>query len=71
LYNVPNDKFGGSYGDTFVSAINWLLQADRSKLVCANEQYYLTWQTPLAECWLSADCDSFINAVVGLWQNWT
>ncbi len=41
LYNVPNDKFGKSYGDTFVAAFNWILQADRTKFVCANERYYL------------------------------
>ena len=41
LYNVPDDKFGGRYGDTFVSAINWIIQADRSKFVCANEQHSL------------------------------
>jgi len=36
LYNVPNDKFGTSYGDTFVAAMNWILEADRKKFVCAN-----------------------------------
>jgi hypothetical protein len=43
LYNVPNEKFGTSYGDTFVAAMNWLInqEAPRDKLVCANEQYYL------------------------------
>ena len=25
LHNVPNDKFGTSYGDTFVAAMNWIL----------------------------------------------
>jgi hypothetical protein len=40
LYNVPNERFGGSYNATFVSAINWILQAERKNLVCANEQHY-------------------------------
>ena len=69
LYNVPDDKFGNSYGDTFVAAINWILQADRSKFVCANEQYYLTWESA-AECWPRADSDKFINALVEAWNNW-
>jgi hypothetical protein len=70
LYNVPDDKFGKSYGDTFVAALTWIVQADRSKLVCANKQYCLTFDSA-AECWPRADCDGFINAVVELWNNWT
>jgi len=41
LYNVPNEKFGGSYLDTMVAVINWILSADQNKFVCANHQYYL------------------------------
>jgi len=41
LYNVPIDKFTSSYGDTFAAAMNWILQANRSEWLCANEQYYL------------------------------
>ena len=39
LYNVPNEKFGKSYNDSFVNCISWILEADRSTFVCANEQY--------------------------------
>jgi hypothetical protein len=70
LYNVPNDKFGKSYGDTFAAAINWIWQADRTKFVCANERYYLV-QNGFPECWPCTDCDGFINKVVELWNNWT
>ena len=46
LYNVPNDLFGKSYSDTFVKAINWINNCpDRSKLVCANDMYYLLHPT--------------------------
>jgi hypothetical protein len=70
LYNVPNDKFGKSYGDTFVAAMNWILQADRTKFVCANERYYLA-RDGFAECWPCADCESFINKAVELWNKWS
>lgn len=70
LYNVPDDKFGKSYGDTFVAAMNWILQADRSKFVCANEQYYLA-RDSVTECWPCAGCDALINKVVQLWNGWT
>lgn len=70
LYNVPNDKFGKSYADTFVAAMNWILQADRSKFVCANEQYYLG-RDSAAECWPCARCDRLIDAAVEMWNNWS
>ena len=51
LYNVPDEHFGKSYGDTFVNSIKWIQDADRKIFVCANQQYYLlrdephfTWQ---------------------------
>jgi hypothetical protein len=69
LYNVPNDKFGKSYEDTFVNAINWILEADRSKFVCANEQYYLLFEdSPVT--WRTEKCDKFLNAVIDLWKQW-
>lgn len=70
LYNVPNDKFGTSYGDTFVAALNWILEADHNKLVCANEQFYLV-RDSAAECWPVANCDGFVNAVTRLWNDWS
>lgn len=70
LYNVPSDKFHTDYETFLVNAVNWLRQeADKTKLVCANEQYYLLWDnTPT--CWPSANCDAFLDATVELWENW-
>ena len=69
LYNVPNENFGTSYEDSMVNSINWLINADRSKFVCANKQYKLldgndevTWNTK--------NCDLFLNGVVELWNSW-
>lgn len=70
LYNVPDDKFGKSYEDTFVAAINWILQADRKNLVCANERYYLA-RDSAAECWPCGNCDSFLKALTQLWNGWS
>lgn len=69
LYNVPNEKFGGSYQDTIVASINWILEADRSKLVCANEQYYLV-RNNVPETWPVANCDRFLDALKQLWKDW-
>lgn len=69
LYNVPNDKFGKSYHDTFVNAINWILEADRTKFLCANEQYYLLFEdSPVT--WRAEKCDKFLDAAVDLWKQW-
>ncbi|MGA3070905.1 MAG: nucleotidyltransferase [Terracidiphilus sp.] len=69
LYNVPNDKFGTSYGDSVASAMNWILQADRGNFVCANEQYYLLWENTHTS-WPRANCDQFLNALKSFWNNW-
>lgn len=69
LYNVPNDKFGTSYGDTILNAMNWILQADRSKFVCANEQYYLLWENTETS-WPKANCEQFLNALITFWNSW-
>jgi hypothetical protein len=66
LWNVPNDKFGSSYGDTFCNCLNWLLKTDRTKLTCANEQYWLLGNNNVQ--WPSANCDIFLNAITQLWK---
>ena len=69
LYNVPNDKFGNSYGDSFVAAFNWILQAERKDLVCGNEQHYLV-RDSASTCWPCNDCAAFLDAVAKLWNDW-
>jgi len=70
LYNVPNDKFGTSYGDTFVAAMNWILAADRTKFVTPSGQHYLA-RDGAPECWPCSNCNSFIDEIVKLWNNWS
>ncbi len=69
LFNVPNEKFGTSYQDSMMHAINWLYEVDRSTLNCANGQYKLldgnsdvTWNTK--------DCNAYLEGLVNLWKNW-
>lgn len=66
LWNVPDDQFGGTYGDTLCNCINWLRGTDRSKLKCANEQYLLLGNSNVQ--WAATKCDFFLNAVVNLWN---
>lgn len=69
LYNVPNGKFGKSYDDTFANCINWILEADRSKFLCANEQYYLLHESSPVT-WRDSKCIEFLTAVCDLWRRW-
>lgn len=70
LYNVPPGKFTDSYGTCFVNAINWIQQeADKSKLLCANEQYYLLWDGTHTS-WPKANAEAFLRAAVKLWNEW-
>ena len=69
FYNVPPEQYvSTSYGDTFCNGINWLVKADKSKLVCANWQYYLLGNSNVQ--WKEADFDTFLSAMCDLWKNW-
>ena len=70
LYNVPSDKFTTSYQDCFINALTWIQeQADKTKFLCANEQYYLL-RDNAHTCWPPANCDAFLEAAVKLWNDW-
>ena len=70
LYNVPDDKFTTDYEECFVNAINWIQKdADKNKLLCANEQYYLLWEnTPTS--WPKANSEKLLAEVIKLWNEW-
>lgn len=70
LYNVPSEKFGSSYTDCFVGAMNWIqTETDKSKLVCVNEQYYLLWNGSQTS-WERDNAEAFIEAAISLWNEW-
>nr|WP_304747207.1 nucleotidyltransferase [Rhodoferax sp.] len=70
LYNVPSDKFGRSYHDCFVNAMNWIQsEADKDNLLCANEQYYLL-RDGSHTCWEKSSAEAFLNAAIGAWNDW-
>lgn len=67
LYNVPDSTFGDSYMKTFVAAFNWIMEADRSTFVCANEYYPLLMNgSPVT--WRADKCDAFLEACVKIWN---
>lgn len=69
LYNVPNEIFGGSYADTVINALNWIYKSDRTKLVCANEMYFLLHPTSPVT-WREEKLNLFLAAVASYWTTW-
>ncbi len=69
LYNVPASSFGSSWQDTVIASINWLNKADRTKLLCANEQYKLLHPTSKVT-WREEQFDAYLKAVVKYWNEW-
>lgn len=68
LYNVPNDKFGPSLEDTFVATFNYIVTADRSEFRCANGIHRLLGDSQVT--WPAANCQTFLDAMRQLWNNW-
>jgi hypothetical protein len=69
LYNVPVDRFGGTYVQNFDDTLNWLASADRTKFVCANGLYYLCHATSPVT-WRAENCTAFLSAAVKKRDNW-
>ena len=67
LYNVPQEKFGQSYANSFVNCINWLYATDRSLLKCANEQYLLLGNSNVQ--WSAEKCNLFLSELIKLWKS--
>lgn len=67
LYNVPKEKFGGSYASTVVKCLDFIATADRSKFLCVNEQYRLLNGDPNVT-WSAANCEAFLAAAVDAWN---
>jgi len=68
LYNVPDTKFGTSYGDTFCNIVNWLNQTGADNFVCQNEQLRLFGSSP--EQWNTDEAKIFVQNLISLWNNW-
>jgi len=68
LYNVPSELMVGTFQQAMVNSLNWILSADRSQFVCANEQYYLLRASSVT--WAVERCERFLAAALRLWNNW-
>ena len=69
LYNVPDSEFTSSFQTTVANCLTWILKADRTKFVCANEQYRL-FHASSPVTWRAGQCEQFLAASVKLWNEW-
>jgi len=69
LWNVPEEKFAQSYTESFVSTFNWASNANKTKLVCANDLYWLVRDSSNT-CWSVSDFDEYLAATIKFWNEW-
>lgn len=70
LWNVPNNKFGASFEDSFVNSFNWVNESDKMQLACANDLYWLIREVG-GNCWKPADFETYMAAVKKYWNEWS
>lgn len=68
LYNVPNDKFVGSYQDMWVRCFNWVVTADPYQLTTASGLHWLI-RDDSPVCWPSANFRNFTAALKYHWES--
>jgi len=66
LYNVPDQQFGSSYGDTIVNVVNWLNGADLTNFVCQNGIQRLFDSGR----WTQQNARAYIGALIQMWNQW-
>lgn len=66
LYNVPDQQFGTSYGDTFVNVVKWLNGADLTNFVCQNGIQRLFDPGR----WTTQNARAYIGALIQMWNQW-
>lgn len=68
LYNVPQDRFGGTYQQTWISCFNYLVTVDQSQLVCANRLQWLV-RDGSQTSWPSGNFNAFMTALKAYWES--
>lgn len=66
LYNVPDQQFGSSYGDTVVNVVNWLNGAELTDFVCQNDIQRLFDSGG----WTQQNARAYIGALIQMWSQW-
>jgi hypothetical protein len=67
LWNVPADKFVQTYEDSFINTFNWVLNADKTKLCCANKLYWLVRDNSNV-CLSTANFGTYLDSAKKYWN---
>ena len=67
LYNVPNDKFGDTFQQTWINCFNHIVSADCDKLVCANYMHWLVRENSPTS-WPVANFNLFTTVLKRYWE---
>ncbi len=71
LYNVPDNKYGTSFQDTYVNTVNWLNEIFNNNsagdFTCQNGMHYLFGSASVQ--WNKADAREYVSQVIDLWNN--
>jgi hypothetical protein len=68
LYNIPDDRFGGTYQQTWINCFNHIVTADRETLVCANYMHWLV-RDDSPTSWPAANFNTFMAALKKYWES--
>ena len=71
LYNVPDDRFGNSFADTYCDVVNFLLSQNSQNLAefwCQNQQLLLFGNHSTQ--WNITNAQGFVNRLCDLWEQW-
>lgn len=70
LWNVPDSNFVQSFEDSFVNTFNWVINADSTRLVCANRLDWLVRDNSNVS-WSAANFDAYLAAANRYWAEWS
>jgi hypothetical protein len=68
IYNVPDDKFGGTYQQMWIDCFNHIVTAKRDDLVCANYMFWLV-RDHSPTSWPVGDFNTFTSALKKYWES--
>jgi hypothetical protein len=67
IWNVPANLYGPSYQGTLINAVRWLVDSDKTQLVCANNIHWLL-RDGHSVCWREESFDRFIAGFSRYWN---
>lgn len=68
LYNIPNKIYEGKMSNTMLKILNYLINCNLNKFVCAHEQFKMFGNN--SDAWTIYKARSFINLMTQIWEEY-